>query len=204
LLDTAQERIQEKMTQSRPDWPTDQITTAAQKISIGAIKYAFLKQGIGGNIAFSFDESLSLTGQSGPYLQYSYVRCLGILQKAQEQGVLDEVSRAGQLASPDQLVSDLNSTLVTFQPDMLTENFLKVLIGYQHAVSLAVQELSPHHVASYLFAMAQAFSVWYDQAPIIQEENEQLRTQRLLVVRATATVLQHGLALLGIQVVEKM
>lgn len=183
LLDKAQSLIKETMDTTRPDWSEEDRVGAAQAIGIGAIKYAFLKQSIGGNIAFSFEESLSFTGQSGPYLQYMYVRCASILEKHGKPVSITSVST----------LTDPEATALA-----------KQVVMYPHMLGQAIAEFAPHHVALYLFELAQAFSVFYDKAPILQESDDLIKEQRLAMVVAVQQVLAHGLHILGIQTPEKM
>ncbi len=83
LINEAQKKIKDHMTETRTEFSEDELETVSEIIGLGAIKFAFLKQSIGKDIAFSFDDSLSFSGNSGPYVQYTYVRCSSVLSKAQ-------------------------------------------------------------------------------------------------------------------------
>jgi len=155
----------------------DDITRS--QIALGALKYSLLKNRIGGDVAFDLEQSVSLEGNSGPYLQYAAVRAASILDKTvvQENGVgdikLDEYERslAWQLAQ------------------------------YGEAITQALRDSSPHHVCSYLYALSQVFNRFYEHSRVIGDEREALR---IALVHRYHMVLTEGLGLLGIEVPEKM
>ncbi len=191
LLDEAQSHVVTLMKETRPEWTQEEREQVAVPVSIGAVKYAFLKQAIGGDIAFSFADSLSFSGQSGPYLQYTYVRCASILDKAREAGIkVDDVS-----------LSDSENSAVVVPAAV---PLVRLLVQYPLIIDTAVRECAPHHIALYAFELAQAFSIFYDQSPIVQEPDVAKRSYMLAVVVSTMQVLKHTLNLLGIETVEKM
>lgn len=196
LLDEAQEKMMEKITVSQPTWDSEKQNSAARAISIGAVKYAFLKQGIGQDIAFSFDDSLSFTGQSGPYLQYTYVRCDSVLQKLAQSS-----------SEHKQKLTETNILKAYGISDFTDANSLeviKVLAKYPIVLQQSLTEYAPHHIALYLFEVSQAFSAFYDTTPILNETDESIKVQRVAVVVSLHTVLQHGLHILGIEAIKEM
>lgn len=153
----------------------------AEAIGVGAVKYALLKQGIGKDIEFSFEESISFEGNSGPYLQYTYVRTRSILEKAGD--------------------SDISSQL----PASLAQEereLMRLLMLFPEIVEDACLKLSPSHIATYLFELAQAFNVFYQKYPILKEE--ETKSFRLGLTKAVGVTLQQGLLLLGIDTPERM
>ncbi len=183
----------------------------AEKVGQAAIKYAFLKQAIGGNIAFSFSESLSFSGQSGPYVQYSYARCASILRKAAVQ--LPEGSTI------DEYLSIVSNTSMPFDLDEIEKEVLLNSSKYIDIIKKSVEQLAPHTLAQYLFALSQSFSALYDAHMIVADGWRPLQLskshnqdrvplsdtdKRLLITHAVATILAHGCNLLGIEVVETM
>lgn len=184
LLEQAEQTIEATLVQSRPEMSQNDRKKIASKVGLAAVKYAFLKQDIGGDIAFSFDDSLSFTGQSGPYLQYSYVRCLSILNK---NNTLVENIAFEQLS----INSEERAVLV-------------LLAQFSECVAQAATEYRPHIVAHFAFQLAQTFTRFYTNCPIIKEENHSQKQFRLLLTKATATVLAKSMNLLGIETVEEM
>lgn len=147
---------------------------------LGAIKYAFLKQRIGGDIVYDPKESVSLEGNSGPYLQYAHARAKSILRKA-------NASRPG------------SEDFTDLEPD--ERSLLRKLSEYSEVVDEAVTECMPHHVCTYLYALAQSFNKFYERNRVIGDTREATRVA--LVTRYTE-VLATGLQLLGIVAPDSM
>jgi arginyl-tRNA synthetase len=152
--------------------------TTRKQVTLGAIKYSFLKHRLGGDLAFDVNESVSLDGNSGPYLQYAHARARSILAKAPnfEGGSLHE------LDGPERSLA-------------------RKLGEYSEVVELAVNELLPHHICNYLYELAQVFNRFYEQSRVIDDPREALR---LTLVRAYALTLEQGLGLLGVDAPESM
>lgn len=145
---------------------------------LGAVKYAFLRQRIGPDIIFEPKESVSLEGNSGPYLQYAHARARSVLAKAK--------------ANPATTIKDLEAG----------ERSLAREIGrYPGVVQKAVQELMPHHICTYLYELAQAFNRFYEHNRVIGDPREATRLQ---LVTLYADVLKDGLELLGITAPNKL
>lgn len=149
--------------------------------ALGAVKYAFLKHRIGADIIYDPAESVSLLGNSGPYLQYAFVRAKSILGKAQNEVTGDRLR-----------VTD-------FEDD---ERSLARKIGeYSEAVEKAVNELMPHHVCTYLYELAQTFNRFYENNRVVGDPREDVR---LKLVESYANVLKNGLGLLNIPAPTRM
>jgi arginyl-tRNA synthetase len=144
-----------------------------------ALKYAFLKNRIGGDIVFDIQESIGLEGNSGPYIQYAHARARSILAKA--KSLLP--------GAPDsQFESDERS-------------LARKISEYPEIVQQAVNDLMPHHIAIYLYELAQIFNRFYERSRVIGDPRE---TVRLGLVTAYADTLKDGLTLLGIAAPDKM
>lgn len=150
---------------------------ANKDIRIGAIKYEFLKHRLGSDLAYDVGASVSLEGNSGPYLQYAHARACSILAKTDDKGAASEDLQGGE------------RTLV------------RKLSEYAEVVDRAVSELMPHHVANYLYELAQAFNRFYEKNRVIGDEREGIR---LALVKQYADTLKQGLALLGIAAPDKI
>lgn len=148
-----------------------------QNVVLGAVKYAFLKQRTGGDIIYDPAESVSLEGNSGPYLQYAHARARSILRKADASG---EIS--GELQEDER-------------------NLIRKIGEYAEVVDQATVELMPHHICTYLYELAQSFNRFYEKNRVIGDERQDLR---LGLVQAYAETLQKGLLLLGIHAPEQM
>lgn len=142
---------------------------------LAAVKYAFLKQRIGGDIIYDPEESVNITGNSGPYLQYAHARAMSIVAKvpAGSEYLGDETERS----------------------------LLKKMGQYQNVVKRAVEEMMPHHIANYLFELSQTFNSFYESERVIGSERQ---AERLSLVKAYAQTLKNGLAILGISAPDSM
>ncbi len=148
-------------------------------VVLGAVKYAFLKQRTGGDIIYDPKESVSIEGNSGPYLQYAHARARSILRKADFKELVRETEsfEAGERA------------------------LARKLSEYQEVVERATEELMPHHIATYLYELAQTFNRFYENNRVIDDPRQALR---LNLVAIYADILKRGLKLLGITAPEQM
>jgi len=146
---------------------------------LGAVKYAFLKNRTGGDIIYDPKESVSLTGNSGPYLQYAHARAKSILGKAGVQGELSD--------NPEFEAGE--------------RSLVRKLGEYPEVIDAAVAELMPHHICTYLYELAQAFNRFYENNRVIGDERQALRLE---LVGRYAQTLADGLKLLGIAAPDKM
>ncbi len=179
---TGESLIAELMEESRAKMQDRDIQNKekiAEQVAVGAIKYAVLKQGSGKDIIFDADKSLSLEGDSGPYLQYAHVRAVSLLKKLHEAGIEPGASDAPQ-------------TVGTLE---------RVLVHYSDAVSRAAKELEPHYLATFLTELAAAFNSWYAGERVIGGEHPHYGA---LLTAAVERTLREGLETLGIPVPEEM
>ncbi len=146
-------------------------------VTLGAIKYVFAKYKLGGDIAFDVDETVSLAGNSGPYLQYAHARARRILEKSGKSFVM-----------PTSLY-DEDYALV------------RKLGEYTEVIDLAARQCEPHHICNYLFELAQEFNRYYEKNQVIGSDKEE---HRLSLVALYADTLQAGLAILGIHAPDHM
>ena len=203
----------------------------SKQIGQAAIKYSLLKYKIGNNIEFNLADSISLTGNSGPYLLYSAVRAnkilkeVGFLSWPEETGFLPSASREtvssrrqcvgygrpapwdAARAKPDALRRDtrnggLSRPVSANEPSTASElNLMKSLLAYRSVLADAVANLAPHLLCSYLFDLAQTFSRFYESCRVKGDPREAERAQ---LVALFAQIMTHGLNLLGITVPEEM
>ncbi len=185
------------------------------KIAVGALKWNDLKHKMHLPMVFDWDELTNIKGNSGPYMQYTYVRCLSVLAKAQNEGFKQFSAEEKSAKIGERNTDLLNSIALHF--DTLINNkehlnnklnvdekdILRNLNKYSDIVELSATEYAPHHIANYLYELASSFNTFYANNKIITE-NEQTTELRLLLVTAVAYTIKHGLSLLGIQTVEQM
>ena len=152
-----------------------------EKVALAAIKYAFLKYKIGGNIEFDVQESVSTTGNSGVYLLYSAVRAKKIL--------------VGNFEVPGE------AEKLEWRRAPAEKNLIRKLAEYKNVLAEAVAEFAPHKIANYLYETAQEFSRFYENVKVNGSEFEKERRE---IVKAYLLTMEHGLNLLGIEVPEEM
>ena len=153
-------------------------TNPSEETILAAVKYAFAKNRIGGDIAYDPKESIALEGNSGPYLQYAHARARSILAKAEQEGG----------AKLTDLTADERS-------------LLRKITEYPEVVAKATNELMPHHICTYLYELAQKFNQFYEHNRVIGDEREAVRLQ---LVTHYADTLKSGLNLLGITAPDRM
>ena len=159
------------------DAQEEQHDNADESVALGAEKYAFLSNRIGGDIVYDPATSVSLQGNSGPYLQYAHARARSILSKASAEART---------------------------PESLTEGerlLVQKLAQSSEIIERAAEELMPHLVCTYLYELAQVFNRFYEQSRIIGDERE---AERLSLVTRYADTLKGGLELLGIDAPERL
>jgi arginyl-tRNA synthetase len=151
---------------------------ADEAVSQGAVKYAFLRQRMGGDIVYDPKESVSLQGNSGPYLQYAHARACSIIAKSTSKG-----------AEPTESLDEAERSLA------------RKLSQYSEVLSEATRELAPHDICTHLFELAQTFNRFYESSRIIGDAREPVR---LLLTARYRDTLAHGLTLLGITAPETL
>lgn len=182
LLDTAS--LKHSHSAKKNKMSVSQQINVAEKVSIGAIKWNDLKRSSHLDVTFDWDEVLNMQGNSGPYMQYSYVRAKNILSRF------------------DTELKMLYSTEVDLSIEETT--LLRLLTRYSHIIASASSNYSPHTLTTYLFELAQEFNNFYQKHSIINTSDQKLQEFRRNLTNAIANILHHGLSLLGIQTVEKM
>ncbi|MBN1437394.1 MAG: arginine--tRNA ligase [Sedimentisphaerales bacterium] len=187
LLDEATQRALKVVEAKNPDLPPEQKQQIAQAVGIGAVKYADLSNNLVGDYVFDWDKMLAMEGNTAPYLQYAYARIQSIFRKG-------DIDTDQLLANTDVLQLDA--------PEELT--LAKHLLRYGEIIETVVRDLRPHLLTNYLFELAQNFSSFYTNCPVLKADAESTITSRLLLCHQTAHTLAHGLNLLGIKTIKQM
>lgn len=155
---------------------------ATDEFVSGALRYQFLKVKIGSDVVFDVEESVTLQGNSGPYLQYAHARASSILSKSESLKQGSTLQKGVKLHAGER-------------------SLLRKISEYNEVVERAVEELLPHYICTYLFELAQVFNRFYEKNKVIGDERESVRLQ---LVSMYAGTLKSGLDLLGIYAPEKM
>jgi arginyl-tRNA synthetase len=179
LIDTTQKMVMEMMKANGR--VTTNIEEKSLKIAVAAIKYAFLRVGVGGDIVFDASKALSFDGDTGPYLLYVYARCKSLLKNGGEGA--------------------------TIEGDALEDTVVKELLGLVSRVNETVLSssinYSPSILSQYAFDLAQLFNNFYQQIRIL-EAPEKDRASLLAITRVSMLALKECLKLLGIDTVDEM
>lgn len=154
----------------------------AEVLAVSAVKYSILKNGVKNPIAFDFDESISLEGNSGTYIIYTYVRCQSILQKNKLTNL--SLIQSNNLSSEEM-------------------HLIRLFYQFPQVVLKAVKNYAPNYIATYVYNLCQTFNLFYQNCPILKAESHKLHL-RILLTHATASLIKQSLYLLGIKTVEKM
>ncbi len=186
LLEEAQARALRIIEEKNPQLQSKDAVAA--QVAVAAIKYFDLSHNRKTEIVFAWDKALSFEGNTGPYLQYTHARIYGILRKFQISN------------SKSQINSKIQN--INFKAEELL--VLRKLVQYPEAVSQVAEDYLPNALCNYLFELSQAFNSFYQEMPVLQEPDEQLKSFRLQLITATAQVIQNGLYLLGIEAPEEM
>jgi arginyl-tRNA synthetase len=182
LIDEAVTRARAMIEDKNPDLPAEEKDHIARVVGLGAVKYAELSQHRMTDYVFSWSKMLSLQGNTAPYLQNAYVRVRSIFRRlGTELGQVQEVV----LTEPAELA------------------LAKKLLQFGETVPLVLHEFRPNLLANHLFETANAFHTFYEACPVLKSEGA-TRHSRLVLCEATARVLKQGLALLGVDVPERM
>jgi arginyl-tRNA synthetase len=164
----------------------------AEKISLAAVKYSILKCGLKNEIVFDIKESISLSGNSGPYLLYTYARINSIVKKARKPAY-----RTGRQKN-NKANADFSSLTKKQEHELIFK-----LAKYPETVKRAGENYDPSDLAKYLFELAQEFNNYYHSVPILKTE-EKTMAARLVLINSISQIIKNGLDLLGIETVEEM
>jgi len=197
LLEEACKRARKIIDEKNPDLSDEEKSDIAEKIGIGAVKYADLSQYRTTDYIFSWDKMLSLHGNTAPYLQNAYVRIRSIFRKAGEHTVAG-IADAG----PGSPTPATTTTALTLK-DPAELDLAKRLCQFGEIVPQVLNGFRPNILANYLFELANSFHAFYEACPVLKSE-EPARGSRLALCDLTGRVLQRGLDLLGIKVPERM
>ena len=184
VLDILGVKTYEEAKKRNPDLNEVKLVQISEQVAIGALRYSMIKQDLDKIITFDMTESLSLEGDTGPYIQYSYARAMRILEKG------------GKTPSFGVSFSDLNTSY---------ETILAKMIGkFDIQVEDAAKNLSPKIIARYCYDLAVAFNTFYEHVKVLTAESEALVNARLCLVYSFKETLDKALSLLGIDAPERM
>jgi arginyl-tRNA synthetase len=185
LLDEAEERALEIVSDKNPDLPEAQRREIARVVGLGAVKYADLLPNRQSDYVFSWDKMLALQGNTAPYLQYAYTRIKSIFRKAEETFNIQYSTLNIQLAEEEEIA------------------LAKHLLNFGLTLEAVAEEYRPNFLCNYLYELAGKFTSFYENCPVLKADAA-TRASRLALCDLTARVLRQGLDVLGIETVEQM
>lgn len=196
LLDEAEERAFQLVSEKSPDLPEAQRREIARAVGISAVKYADLLPNRQSDYVFSWNKLLALNGNTAPYLQYAYARIRSIFRK----------SNVGQcvppVPSPQTPTSNYQTQSVQLgAPEELA--LARHLLNFGLVLEAVAEDYRPNFLCNYLYELAGYFTGFYENCPVLKSEAEQ-RASRLVLCDLTARVLKQGLDVLGIETLEQM
>lgn len=170
------------------DMTEEERSEIARIVGMGALKYFILKVDARKNMLFNPEESIDFNGNTGPFIQYTHARIRSILRKAETELGIRNVELGVDSAEPNEKEVEL----------------IQKMNGYADVVAQAGKDYSPSGIANYCYELTKEFNQFYHDYSILREEDEQKRMFRLVLAKNVAKILKNGMALLGIEVPERM
>ena len=185
MIDGARQ-VSEEAGKSK-DLPEAEKQEIARICGMGALKYFILKVDARKNMLFNPEESIDFNGNTGPFIQYTYARIRSILRKA------NLTENGASLPSADE-----------YTPNPKETDLIQKLYAYAAAVEQAGNDYSPSGIANYCYELTKQFNQFYHDYSILNAESEGAKNFRLILAQNVAKVIHNGMALLGIEVPERM
>lgn len=170
------------------DMSDDEKASLYRMIGLGALKYFIIKVDPKKTMLFNPKESIDFNGNTGPFIQYTHARIKSILRKADDQGISHKAS----------------DVLASIEPSAKETRLIKLLSTYPAKVAEAGAAYSPAVIANYAYDLAKEFNQYYHDTRILQEEDQDVRRFRLVLIQTVAEVLVKAMDILGIQLPERM
>ena len=180
-------KVSEEAGKSK-DLSEEERNEIARICGMGALKYFILKVDARKNMLFNPEESIDFNGNTGPFIQYTYARIRSILRKAEEQGINIPASLETKESPINQKEIDL----------------IQKMQAYGATVEQAGKDYSPSGIANYCYELTKEFNSWYHDYSVLNAEDEQTKLTRLILAKNVAKIIRNGMALLGIEVPERM
>jgi len=155
-------------------------------ISLGALKYYILKVDPKKTMLFNPEESIDFNGNTGPFIQYTHARIRSLFRKAVERGISFSSVEVPEVILPKE------------------KNLIRLLYDFPAVINEAADNLSPALVANYAYDLAKEFNQFYQEVPVLREEDPKIVAFRLALSGFIGTVIKTSMNLLGIEVPEKM
>ncbi len=168
------------------DFTDNEKNNIYRQLAMGALKYFILKVDPKRNMMFNPKESIDFNGNTGPFIQYSYVRINSILRKATENKIK---------------ISEIKNNIIICEK---AKKLIKTIYRFPEIIDEAAKNYSPALIANYSYNLAKEFNQFYQEYQILKEENKELMNFRLALSKKTAEIIKSSLSLLGIETPERM
>lgn len=185
MIGTAREISQE--LGKLDEMSSEEAEDIARIVGLGSLKYFILKVDPRKNMTFNPKESIDFNGNTGPFIQYTYARIRSVLRKAAAQGI--------------ELPKELP---LTFDISEKEENIIQMIANYAETVKEAGKLYSPACIANYVYELVKEYNQFYHDFSILRENDELLKSFRLILSENVAKIVKSGMDLLGIEVPERM
>ena len=183
VLNKLQATAYREVKKRNPDLSENDANMIAEEIGIAAIRYNLIKPDLDKIITFDIVDSLSLEGNTGPYLQYTYARSQRILEKYGEK------------------IKSANFNLLTQEYEV---NLIIIIAKMDLVIEETVKTFNPKLLAKYGYDLATAFNLFYEKVPVLREENKEIMLSRLALVKSLGITLKNIFSLLGISALDRM
>jgi arginyl-tRNA synthetase len=184
VLDRLRNKAMDEVRTRNPEIPAEQADRVAEEVAISAIRYNMVRQDLDKIITFDINESMSLEGDTGPYLQYAYARSQRILEK-----------------SGMQVVAGARFELLAHEAEIA---LIKEIAKLDMAVEDAARSLSAKALARHAYTLATTFNLFYEKVPVLKEPDKEVLAARLALVKALGVALKNALDMLGVTALSKM
>ena len=183
VLDTLYGKAKEETMKRNPEITGKDLERTSEEIAISAMRYSLIKNDLEKEIKFDMIDSLSLDGNSGPYLQYAYARCCRLIEKSNARSFSGDVS---------------------YLSDRIEFRLIKHLSKYAIVIEDATKNMEPKLIAQYAYDLATLFNLFYEKLPILKESDANRSGARITLVEAIRKILEVNISLVGITPLERM
>jgi arginyl-tRNA synthetase len=183
VLDTLYGKAKEETMKRNPEITGKDLERTSEEIAISAMRYSLIKNDLEKEIKFDMIDSLSLDGNSGPYLQYAYARCCRLIEKSNGKTFSGNVSHLS---------------------DKIEFRLIKHLSKYAIVIEDATKNMEPKLIAQYAYELATLFNLFYEKLPILKESDADISGARITLVEAIRKMLEFNISLVGITPLERM
>jgi arginyl-tRNA synthetase len=183
VLDTLYSKAREETMKRNPEITGESLEKASEEIAISAMRYSLIKNDLEKEIKFDMIDSLSLDGNSGPYLQYAYARCCRLIEKS------NAISFCGD---------------IKYLSSGIEYRIIKHLSKFTTVIEDTIKNLEPKLIAQYAYELAALFNTFYEKLPILKENDVNISNARISLVEAIRLLLKVNLSLIGITPLDRM